>query len=496
MKRPIFSKENEINSKKSFERSPKTKHNLNNIENEKNNYKYRSNEKPRNREKEDSNQSNRKIKREKMGKLEYQLEPRNILLIPDNFDIKNNKIKICEEELLKKEKNYFISESNFQLIKNALNEKENLIKELKLLKEKNSKQISLLEEENKKLENANNELILQIQKNNIYFNKMYQLLKYVFNYYNSFNDPEIKKYIKVQNLESLFNKKNISPKNENTKKENNSEINDKENSIDFLFDYEKDILMKELEKYKKMYNDTRKQLNYITNLKSKENENQDDNIKQILENQKEINELKLDNQNYLKENTYLKLLCKNIALDKKINDKDDNSAIIEQLGQNLEKEKNKNESLIKENEILKNKIESQLKEINMLKLNMNKLNLEIQSKNSEIEKIKNELEAIEKKINDRNSLNSNEELKNKNNVYSRKKNLEMNKINKSKFKKLKIENTEKLNYASEKKDEIFGEENKLNTYRNNEFMTQINNVDLLMLLYNKSKQNETYIKNK
>ena len=359
MKRPIFSKENEINSKKSFERSPKTKHNLNNIENEKNNYKYRSNEKPRNRENEDGNKSNRKIKREKMGKLEYQLEPRNILLIPDNFDIKNNKIKICEEELLKKEKNYFISESNFQLIKNALNEKENLIKEFKLLKEKNSEQISLLEEENKKLENANNELILQIQKNNIYFNKMYQLLKYVFNYYNSFNDPEIKKYIKVQNLESLFNKKNISPKNENTKKENNSEINDKENSIDFLFDYEKDILMKELEKYKKMYNDTRKQLNHITNLKSKENENQDDNIKQILENQKEINELKLDNQNYLKENTYLKLLCKNIALDKKINDKDDNSEIIEQLGQNLEKEKNKNESLIKENEILKNKIESQ-----------------------------------------------------------------------------------------------------------------------------------------
>ena len=72
----------------------------------------------------------------------------------------------------------------------------------------------------------------------------------------------------------------------------------------------------------------------------------------------------------------------------------------------------------------------------------------------------------------------------------------MNKMNKSKFKKLKIENTEKLNYASEKKDEIFGEEKKLNTYRNNEFMTQINNVDLLMLLYNKSKQNETYIKNK
>ena len=489
MKRPIFSKENEINSKKSFERSPKTKHNLNNIENEKNNYKYRSNEKPRNRENEDGNKSNRKIKREKMGKLEYQLEPRNILLIPDNFDIKNNKIKICEEELLKKEKNYFISESNFQLIKNALNEKENLIKEFKLLKEKNSEQISLLEEENKKLENANNELILQIQKNNIYFNKMYQLLKYVFNYYNSFNDPKIKKFIKEQNLESILNKKNISSKNENQNNNNNSDNTDKDNSINYLFDINNDSIIKELEKYKKMYNDIRKELNYITNLKSKENENQDDNIKQILENQKEINELKLDNQNYLKENTYLKLLCKNIALEKKIGDIDDNSEIIEQLEKNLENEKNKNNELIKENEILKNKIESQLKELNLLKSTMNKNNQEILLKNSELEKIKLELEKLKQKINDGNSLKSKEELKNKNNVYSRKMNLEMNTINRTKFKKLKIENTQNLFYPTEKNElKLEGQ--------NNEILTQINNVDLLMLLYNKSKLNETYIQNK
>ena len=221
MKRQLFSKENEINSKKIIEHSPKTKHNFNYIEGANNNYKYRSNEKPKNKENENNNKSNNKIKKGKMGKLKYQLEPRNILLIPDNFNIKNNNIKICEEELLKKEKNYFISESNFQLIKDALNEKENLINDLKILKEKNNKQISLLEEENKKLEEANNELILQIQKNNIYFNKMYQLLKYVFIYYNSFNDPKIKKFIKEQNLESLLNKKNNVPKNENTNTNNN-----------------------------------------------------------------------------------------------------------------------------------------------------------------------------------------------------------------------------------------------------------------------------------
>jgi hypothetical protein len=489
MKRQIFSKENEINSKKISEHSPKTKHSFNYIDSANNNYKYRSNEKPRNRENEKNNKSNNKIKKGKMGKLEYQLEPRNILLIPDNFNIKNNNIKICEKELLKKEKNYFISESNFQLIKDALNEKEKSINNLKLIKEKNDKQISLLEEENKKLEEANNELILQIQKNNIYFNKMYQLLKYVFNYYNSFNDPKIKKFIKEQNLESILNKKNISSKNENQNNNNNSDNTYKDNSINYLFDINNDSIIKELEKYKKMYNDIRKELNYITNLKSKEKENQDDNIKQILENQKKINELKLENQNYMKENTYLKLLCKNIALEKKIGDIDDNSEIIEQLEKNLENEKNKNNELIKENEILKNKIESQLKELNLLKSTMNKNNQEILLKNSELEKIKLELEKLKQKINDGNSLKSKEELKNKNNVYSRKMNLEMNTINRTKFKKLKIENTQNLFYPTEKNElKLEGQ--------NNEILTQINNVDLLMLLYNKSKLNETYIQNK
>ena len=282
---------------------------------------------------------------------------------------------------------------------------------------------------------------------------------------------------------------NISSKNENQNNNNNSDNTYKDNSINYLFDINNDSIIKELEKYKKMYNDIRKELNYITNLKSKEKENQDDNIKKILENQKKINELKLENQNYMKENTYLKLLCKNIALEKKIGDIDDNSEIIEQLEKNLENEKNKNNELIKENEILKNKIESQLKELNLLKSTMNKNNQEILLKNSELEKIKLELEKLKQKINDGNSLKSKEELKNKNNVYSRKMNLEMNTINRTKFKKLKIENTQNLFYPTEKNElKLEGQ--------NNEILTQINNVDLLMLLYNKSKLNETYIQNK
>jgi hypothetical protein len=490
MKRQIFQKLKELKNKNDLENSSKTTNNFNQLENTNKQYTYNPN--PNGKQYNENNKENSfnsNSKRGKMGKLEYAIEPRNILLIPDNVNIKNTNLKICEKELLPKEKNYFISDTNFQLIKNALNEKENTINKLKSALENKNKEILLLEKGNKKLEEANNELILQIQKNNIYFNKMYQLLKYVFNYYNSFNDPKIKKFIKEQNLESILNKKNISSKNENQNNNNNSDNTYKDNSINYLFDINNDSIIKELEKYKKMYNDIRKELNYITNLKSKEKENQDDDIKKILENQKKINELKLENQNYMKENTYLKLLCKNIALEKKISDIDGNSEVVEQLEKKFEKEKSKNDNLNKENEILKNKIESQLNELNSLKLTMNKMNQEMQLKNLELEKIKLELEKLKQKINDGNSLKSNEELKNKNNVYSRKMNLEMNTINRTKFKKLKIENTQNLFYPTEKNElKLEGQ--------NNEILTQINNVDLLMLLYNKSKLNETYIQNK
>ena len=300
MKRQIYTKLNELNNQSDLENSQKTKQNYNHKENLNNKNKYNPNEEHKIIENSKENNINSNSKRGKMGKLEYEIEPRNILLIPDTFNIKNTNLKVCEKELLPKEKNYFISETNFQLIKDALNEKENNNNELKLLLGKKDKEITLLEQENKKLEDANNELILQIQKNDIYFNRIYQLLKYAFNYYNSFNDPEIKKFIKEQNLESLLNKENISGKNENTNNNNNTKNNKigKGNGVISLFETNQDEIMKELEKYKKMYNDIRKQLNYITNLKSKENQN--DYEKQILENQKKINELNKENQNYIK----------------------------------------------------------------------------------------------------------------------------------------------------------------------------------------------------
>ena len=494
MKRQIYTKLKELNNQSDLENSPKIKQNYNHKENLNNKNKYNPNEEHKIIENSKENNINSNSKRGKMGKLEYEIEPRNILLIPDTFNIKNTNLKVCEKELLPKEKNYFISETNFQLIKDALNEKENNNNELKLLLEKKDKEITLLEQENKKLEEANNELNLQIQKFDIYFNKMYQLLKYVFNYYNSFNDLEIKKFIKEQNLESLLNKENISGKNENTNNNNNTKNNKigKGNGVISLFETNQDEIMKELEKYKKMYNDIRKQLNYITNIKSKENQN--DYEKQILDSQKKINELNKENQNYIKENTYLKLLCKNMLLEKKIVEIDDNSQIIKGLEKSLEEEKNKNLNLIKENELLKKNVDSLLKEINQYKLDFNKINQENKSKTLELEKIKTEKERLEKIINDRN-LKTNEELKFKNNIYSRKNNLEMNK-QKSSWKKLKIDNTAKLFYNNNKSEDDIYNENKLNFIGLHDYSGQVDNADLLMLLYNKSKQLEPHLNNK
>ena len=131
------------------------------------------------------------------------------------------------------------------------------------------------------------------------YNKSF--IEYIFNFYNSYKEPEIKKFIKEQNLEFLLN--NMSGLQKNQKKEyyenNNKNNEDKDyinekNYLSKLFDINQDEIMKELEKTKKMYNDLRKQLNDITNIKSKENYNQNDINKQLLEYQKKLNELNLE----------------------------------------------------------------------------------------------------------------------------------------------------------------------------------------------------------
>ena len=318
MKKQTFYKQRQLKSQKSLENitknnnfnyqdspynqpknSGKKNNYYNNIENSSNNKINRNNISNNN-----NNNNSGISKKGKIGGFDYEIEPRNIFLIPDNYNIDVNNLKLCEKELLPKEKNYFISEKNFQLLKDTLNEKEEMIKELNYLLEKyknqnnnkilnnykNDEKIKNLEEENKNLEKANDELILQIEKKNIYFNKMYQLLQFVFKNNNYDNNYEIKKFIKDQDLEILFDRDELE---RNTNINNQNPNND---LIDILFKTNKDMIINDLENYKKKYKDLRRQLNYITNMKYSENDKNNDNnnndkSQMIIEHQKKLNEL-------------------------------------------------------------------------------------------------------------------------------------------------------------------------------------------------------------
>ena len=488
--------------------------------------------------------NNLKIKKKgKLGELNYEIEPKNILLIPDNFNININN-QIYEKELLPKQKTYFITEKNFLLIKETLNEKEEIINELNYLLEKYKNQknnnissinnnndlkekIFILEEENKKLEKENNDLIFQIEKKDIYFNKIYQLLKFVSNYYKNFkNNLDIWNFIKEQELEILFDN------NELNNNKYNQNIYKNDDLIEILFKTNKDIIMNELEKYKKKYNDIRKQLSYITNLKFNDKDNENDNNKMILEYQKKINDLYFSNQNYIKENAYLKLICQNIFLEKKINNLKDYDYYNYNNINN--KDKNIDINLIKEIDFLKKDKESLLQMINQIKTDLknNKEENEIKIKQMSLnfELAKNEKINIEKilmehnlKENEQNKkeINSiNEEiqnLKNKNNLLYNK-----NNEIKSSFTNLIFINVIKLfikgknnikninNFEQNNNNDLFNkylinneiqneknndnnilEKNDIkNKYKDNNYDINIKNLDLLLILYNKSKQLE------
>ena len=69
----IFNNLTELNSQKVYERSPKTRHNINYLDNSNSDRKFKSNEKPKNKEYNNVYKNNSNSKKGKMGKLEYEL---------------------------------------------------------------------------------------------------------------------------------------------------------------------------------------------------------------------------------------------------------------------------------------------------------------------------------------------------------------------------------------------------------------------------------------
>ena len=136
-------------------------------------------------------------------------------------------------------------------------------------------------------------------------------------------------------------------------------------------------------------------------------------------------------------------------------------------------------------------------------MNFAELNEEKKIKDLELEKIKSEKEKCENIINNM-KLKSSEEMRNKNNIYSRKMNLEMNKPNKSNWKKVRIDNNERLFFISENNKNNDDNDDKNDFYKKmksnyegmNSLSEKFTNTELLMFLYNKSKQLEEEITNK
>jgi len=326
----------------------------------------------------------------KLGELNYEIEPKNIILIPDNFNGDINSLKL---ELLPREKYFFISGKNFKLLIDTLNGKEKMIKELEALLDKyknqknnelnykinkineNKQEIYLLKEENKKLEKANNELMQQIEKKDIYLNKI--------------------------------------QKDKNKEKE----------SINSNLEKEIDFLKKDKESLLKM----------INQIKTDLNNNKEENEKKIKQMSLNFERIKIEKEKIEK-----------IFYENKIKESEQNLNL---LYKEIEELKNKNNILLKRNNSEKNKT----KENSIFK------NLIIEKANKII--IRSE-KFNEVKMNEFNKLKLNDEL------------------------------------ATDYQYKNFGNNNNIYQFKENSYdKIKIQNLDMLMLLYNKSKQIEKYINN-
>jgi len=326
----------------------------------------------------------------KLGELNYEIEPKNIILIPDSFNGDINSLKL---ELLPREKYFFISGKNFQLLIDTLNEKERMIKELEALLNKyknqknnelnykinkineNKQEIYLLKEENKKLKKANNELMQQIEKKDIYLNKI--------------------------------------QKDKNKEKE----------SINSNLEKEIDFLKKDKESLLKM----------INQIKTDLNNNKEENEKKIKQMSLNFERIKIEKEKIEK-----------IYYENKIKESEQNLNL---LYKEIEELKNKNNILLKRNNSEKNKT----KENSIFK------NLIIEKANKII--IRSE-KFNEVKMNEFNKLKRNDELVTDYQYKNFDNNNNISQLNENSYDKINIQN-----------------------------------LDMLMLLYNKSKQIEKYINN-
>ena len=249
-----------------------------------------------------------------------------------NVDFNNNlyselnKIKLLNKKIISQQ-------SEIEYLKSNLNNYSKTMNELIKLKS----EVKRLEEE---LINKNN-IILEFQK-------ISQMTKDKFEIYLNKNNLQKKDFEhKLENYKSVQIENNDLKKTLTTLKNENNELKKKLKEIEFKNKTEIDVIQNEINSLKKDYENTLKQNNYIIN----------ENNKKIKENEELRKQLSLQDK-YKDESNDLK--NKNIILEKKLKEKDNNIIELRKIKEDLEHKlynsnDNYNKVLIEQNN-LKNKL--------------------------------------------------------------------------------------------------------------------------------------------
>ena len=249
-----------------------------------------------------------------------------------NVDFNNNlyselnKIKLLNKKIISQQ-------SEIEYLKSNLNNYSKTMNELIKLKS----EVKRLEEE---LINKNN-IILEFQK-------ISQMTKDKFEIYLNKNNLQKKDFEhKLENYKSVQIENNDLKKTLTTLKNENNELKKKLKEIEFKNKTEIDVIQNDINSLKKDYENTLKQNNYIIN----------ENNKKIKENEELRKQLSLQDK-YKDESNDLK--NKNIILEKKLKEKDNNIIELRKIKEDLEHKlynsnDNYNKVLIEQNN-LKNKL--------------------------------------------------------------------------------------------------------------------------------------------
>ena len=249
-----------------------------------------------------------------------------------NVDFNNNlyselnKIKLLNKKIISQQ-------SEIEYLKSNLNNYSKTMNELIKLKS----EVKRLEEE---LINKNN-IILEFQK-------ISQMTKDKFEIYLNKNNLQKKDFEhKLENYKSVQIENNDLKKTLTTLKNENNELKKKLKEIEFKNKTEIDVIQNDINSLKKDYENTLKQNNYIIN----------ENNKKIKENEELRKKLSLQDK-YKDESNDLK--NKNIILEKKLKEKDNNIIELRKIKEDLEHKlynsnDNYNKVLIEQNN-LKNKL--------------------------------------------------------------------------------------------------------------------------------------------